>query len=205
VSAPEVTRRGVGDYLLYFVARSAALEAQCIGFALATRPAGPFRPATGPLICQSGVDSIDPQGFADTDGAHYLLYASGRHVTTIWLQRIAEDRVTPLGPRRALISADRPEEAHIVEAPSLLKHGSTYFLFYSGNTYNSGAYFINDATSSSAFGPFVKRPGEFLSRASLAGFYTNPGGQSVVRGPHGDYLVFHASVSRVRGPCSSPD
>jgi len=195
VTAPEVIRRDGGDYLLYFVALAQATNVQCIGSALASAPTGPFAPAPNPLICQSGgVDSIDPQAFTDGDGKRYLLYSSGQSVATIWLQQVAADRTTPIGPRRALIAADRPEEANIAEAPAMVKRGNEYVLFYSGNTYNSGHYFVNYATAHSVAGPFVKHDGQFLSRTSLADAYTNPGGQSVVPGPRGDYLVFHASV-----------
>ena len=195
VTAPDVSRRGAGDYLLYFVARAAAQNVLCVGAALAQTPTGPFRPLVNPLICQQGrVDSIDPQAFTDSDGTHYLLYTSGEHDASIWLQRVAEDGTTLIGERRPLIQADRPEEAHIVEAPSLVKHGSEYVLFYSGNAFNSGHYFVNYAAAPALSGSFVKHPGELLNRDSLADVYANPGGQSVMRDTESDYIFFHAST-----------
>jgi arabinan endo-1,5-alpha-L-arabinosidase len=195
VTAPDVSRRGAGGYLLYFVARAVAPNVLCVGAALADAPTGPFRPLANPLICQQGrVDSIDPQAFTDTDGTHYLLYTSGERDASIWLQRVAEDGTTLIGERRALIQADRPEEAHIVEAPSLVKHGSEYVLFYSGNAFNSGHYFVNYATAPALSGSFVKHPGELLNRDSLGDVYANPGGQSVLHDDVADYIFFHAST-----------
>jgi len=195
VTAPDVSRRGVGGYLLYFVARSAAQNVLCVGAALADTPVGPFQPLVSPLICQQGrVDSIDPQAFTDSDGTRYLLYTSGEHDASIWLQRVAGDGTTLIGERRPLIRADRPEESHIVEAPSLVKHGSEYVLFYSGNTFNSGHYFVNYATASELSGSFAKHPGELLNRHSLAEVYASPGGQSVLLDDGADYIFFHAST-----------
>jgi beta-xylosidase len=79
-----------------------------------------------------------------------------------------------------------------VEAPTLVRKGGKYVLFYSANRYNSGAYFTNYATASSFDGPYTKAPGQFLNKGTLGGGFTNPGGQDVVPGSGGhDFLVFH--------------
>lgn len=193
ITAPEVTTTGRG-YLLYYVARSAAANAQCVGTALAPVPTGPFRPTPAPLVCQTDyVDSIDPQSFTDLDGHRYLLYASGQTRTTIWLQPVSPDGLALAGPRHALISADRPDEHNIVEAPALVRRGSEYVLFYSGDTFNSGAYFTNYAIAPALSGPYAKHDGQFLNRDVLGGRWPDPGGQTVVPGDP-DYLVFHAST-----------
>lgn len=194
VWAPEVAARSDGSYILYFTARSAAQNVQCIGVAVAAAPQGPFRSsATAPLVCHpEDHDSIDPSAFTDSDGKQYLLYSSGRTNSTIWLQQVSVDGMTPIGVRRLLIKADRPEEAHIVEAPAMVKHGAKYVLFYSGNAFNSGNYFVNYATADSLAGPFVKFNGQFLNKNTLGAKYTNPGGEDVVPGWTRDYLIFHA-------------
>ncbi len=195
VWAPEVAARSDGSYLLYFTARAAApFNVQCIGAALSRSPKGPFRSAGDkPLVCHpEEMDSIDPKGFTDSDGSQYLVYTSGRGAATIWIQPVTRDGVSAVGERRQLIRADRPEEANIVEAPTLFKHSGEYVLFYSANAYNSGRYFVNYATSKSIDGPFVKAAGALLNRDVLGGSYSNPGGQDVIPGRKEDYLVFHA-------------
>jgi arabinan endo-1,5-alpha-L-arabinosidase len=200
VWAPEVAARSDGSYILYFTAHSGAQNIQCIGVALADRPQGPYAaPGKDPLICNpQDVDAIDPSAFTDTDGKQYLLYSSGRGHATIWLQQMSVDGITPIGERRALIQADRPEEANIVEAPTLVHHRDQYVLFYSGNSYNSGNYYVNYATSESLASTFVKAPGEMLSKSTLGGKYTNPGGEEFVPGHGHDYLVFHAYTMPTR-------
>ncbi|MGI8815001.1 MAG: glycoside hydrolase family 43 protein [Pseudonocardia sp.] len=192
--APDVSARSDGSYLLYFTGRAKAPQnVQCIGAALASSPKGPFHAVSDkPLVCRpDDVDSIDPSAFPDADGKQYVLYTSGRGKSTIWAQQVTKDGLTPVGERSALLTADRPEEAGVVEAPTLVRRGGKYVLFYSANRYNSGAYFANYATASSLAGPFVKSPGALLNKSSLGGGFTNPGGQDVVPGTKQDYLVFH--------------
>jgi hypothetical protein len=63
------------------------------------------------------------------DGKHYLLYSAGsRGNDTIWLQRVNGAGTRTIGPRRPMVRADRPDEAHIVEAPTLIRHGDRYVL-----------------------------------------------------------------------------
>jgi arabinan endo-1,5-alpha-L-arabinosidase len=194
VWAPEVAARSDGSYILYFTARAANQNVQCIGVALADSPRGPFKGVgTKPLVCRpEDVDSIDPAAFTDADGKQYLLYTSGRGKATIWLQQVSTDGMTSIGERRALIQSDRPDEGNIVEAPSMVRHGDKYILFYSGNAFNSGKYFVNYATSTSLASTFVKHPGQFLNKDTLGGGLLNPGGEAIVPGNKHDYLLFHA-------------
>ena len=201
VWAPAVKATGHGGYLLYFTARSASQRTQCIGVARAWAPEGPFRSVgSQPLVCRPGdVNAIDPKPFTDTDGAHYLLYSASREGNnTIWLQQLTADGTETIGDRRALIQADRADEDHIVEAPAMVRHGSTYVLFYSGNAYNSGRYFVNYATADALCDQFVKHPGQLLNRHTLDDAYQNPGGQDVLHTHGRDFLVFHAYTSPTR-------
>ena len=194
VWAPEVAARSDGSYILYYTAHSAKQNIQCIGVALASNPQGPYTaPGPDPLVCKAvDVDAIDPSAFTDTDGKQYLLYSSGRGHASIWLQQMSVDGITPIGQRRELLQSDRPEEANIIEAPTLVHHQDKYVLFYSGNAYNSGNYFVNYATSESLASTFVKSPGQLLNKSTLGGKYPNPGGEEFVPGHGHDYLLFHA-------------
>ncbi|HTF51959.1 MAG TPA: glycoside hydrolase family 43 protein [Pseudonocardia sp.] len=195
VWAPGVSEQNDKKYLLYFTARSAAHKIQCIGAASASSPRGPFAGSGSPLVCQPQgvhVDAIDPSPFTDADGTRYLLYSSGLGRTAIWLQQLSRNGLRLVGQPRKLIDADRPDEAHVVEAPTLVHHGDHYVLFYSGSPFNSGNYFINYSTARSLTGTFVKHKGEFLNRTSLNDAYQNPGGEDVIAGHRRDVLIFHA-------------
>ncbi len=144
-------------------------------------------------------DAIDPKPFTDTDGTHYPLYSASRDGNaTIWLQRLNADGTGTIGPRRAVIQADRADEDHVVEAPSVVRHGGKYVLFYSGNGYHSGRYFTNYATADALCDEFVKHQGEFLNQHSLDDVYQDPGGQDVLHAHRHDFLVFHAYTAPTR-------
>jgi beta-xylosidase len=198
VWAPDVSDRRDRGYLLYFTARSAVAKIQCIGAATAASPTGPFVPAPHPVVCRprdTNLDAIDPTAFTDTDGARYLLYSSGAPRTAIWLQRTSRDGLRLRGAPRKLIVADRDDEAHIVEAPALVRHGRRYVLFYSGNAFSSGRYFVNYATASSLHERFDQHAGQLLNTSDLNGAYQNPGGADLPPAPHDNFLVFHAYTS----------
>jgi hypothetical protein len=80
----------------------------------------------------------------------------------------------------------------------MVHHGGTYVLFYSGNAYHSGRYFINYATADALGNQFVKHPGQFLNQHTLGDAYPNPGGQDVLHAHGHDFLVFHAYTSPAR-------
>lgn len=202
VWAPEISVHDDGRVLLYFTARHAALRVQCIGVAIAPSPSGPFTPVGGgPLILRSGDgDTLDAESFVDTDGSRYLIYKSGRVYSTMWVQRLAADGLSTVGDRIEAFRSDRPEEANIVEAPSLVRRvvdtSGHYVLFYSANTFFSGSYHVNYATAPSVTGPYTKAPGALLTTDTIGRTYLNPGHQDVVQDPEGDFLVFHASINQ---------
>jgi arabinan endo-1,5-alpha-L-arabinosidase len=198
VWTPAVTARGHHDYLLlYFTARSASQHTHCLGVARAWEPQGPFHPiGSHPLVCRpTDVDTVDPKPFTNTDGRHYLLYSASREGNaTIWLQRLSSGGTQTIGQLRA----DRAEENHIVEAPTMLRHGGIYGLCYSANAYNSGRYFVNYATAPALGTEFVKHPGPLLNQHTLHDAYPNPGGADVLDTHRQDFVVFHAYTSPTR-------
>ncbi|MEO3804539.1 family 43 glycosylhydrolase [Nonomuraea sp. B1E8] len=198
--APDVTRRADGQYLMYFTGPSTAAKRMCIGAALSPTPLGPFRPlGDGPLVCDpaEGGD-IDPSSFVDTDGTRYLLYKNDGNAVgepaIIWLQQVAADGVTFIGPRRELIRNDRPEEAGVIEAPVLVKRPSQYVLFYSGGSYTGNSYFTSYATAPSLTGPYTKAYRPLMTTGTFDGAVQGPGGTDVL----GDRVFFHGWVGNAR-------
>lgn len=201
--APDVSVRDDGTYLMYYTAFHSQTRKQCLGAAVADNPAGPFVPTSpDPLICNhTQGDVIDPASFVDDDGSRYLLYKDSRGgnarsgPSTLWMRQVGADGVTPVGPDVALLKADRPEERGVVEAPTLIRRPEGYVLFFSGNTFDSGAYFTNYATSSNVAGPYTKAPGALLSGDKLDGPVVDPGGQDVLS----DSIVFHGDLGAPGG------
>jgi arabinan endo-1,5-alpha-L-arabinosidase len=197
--APDVSEPTPGHFVMYFVAREPKSGKQCIGMATATAAAGPFvSTEKKPMICtldEGG--AIDPTTFTDTDGTRYLVWKNDGNCCGLdtWLQvaKLSEDGSALAGPTTKLVKQTESWEGNLVEAPTVVKHGSTYLLFYSANEYGADKYAIGYATATSILGPYTKHPTPFLTTDLSRARYRGPGGQDVITGPGGKtYLVFHS-------------
>jgi beta-xylosidase len=197
--APDVTELSPGHFVMYFVATNVDPGAQCIDVATSTSPTGPFAAVgTTALLCppdQGG--AIDPATFTDTDGSRYLIWKNDGNCCGLdtWLQiaPLAVDGLTVTGPSTKLIKQSQPWEGNLVEAPTLIKHGNNFVLFYSANDYSGSKYAIGYATATSLLGPYLKHAQPLLSTSSSGGRFIGPGGQDVVTAPDGStVLVFHS-------------
>ncbi|KAJ5698740.1 hypothetical protein N7462_000745 [Penicillium macrosclerotiorum] len=206
--APDVIMRDDKKYVMYYSGESKThAPHHCVGTAIADSPEGPYVPSDTPLSCrldQGG--SIDPAGFWDKDGSRYVVFkVDGNSVghggdcnngvaplvsTPIMLQKVASDGVTPLGNAVQILDRSTDDgDGPLVEAPNLILHGDTYFLFYSTHCYTDSAYDVRWATASSITGPFQKTNVELLKTGSYQGLIS-PGGATVCG--CGDRMLFHS-------------
>jgi arabinan endo-1,5-alpha-L-arabinosidase len=193
--APDVSKAGNG-YVMYFAAHSMDPDVQCIGVARATSPTGPFTSVgSEPLVCPAAQGgAIDPASFVDADGTRYVVWKNDGNCcgkdTWLQLQKTSPDGLKLTGPPVKLVKQDQSWEGDLVEAPTLVRHGSQYTLLYSANSYAGDKYVTGYATAGKLTGPYTKNPQPLLS-TSTAGII-GPGGQDVVQGPGGtDYLAVH--------------
>ena len=193
--APDVTA-GPDGYLMYVTARSVVPALQCIGVARSTSPAGPFRPVGDePLICpRDEGGAIDAASYVEPDGKRYLLWKNDGNCcgkdTWLSLQPLSTDGLKVMGPPVRLIKQDLPWEGNLVEAPTLVRHGSSYVLFYSANDYGGDSYTTGYATASKLEGPYRKADEPLLTTAATG--ITGPGGQDIVTDEAGKtHIVVH--------------
>jgi len=195
--APEVTALADGTFALYFTTAQTAPSAQCIGVATSADPLGPFEPVGGPLVCpvEDG-GAIDATTFLDEDGSLYLVFKNDGNCCgkDTWLQAapLSADGLTLLSEPTRLIKQTETWEGNLVEAPTLVKHGSKYVLFYSANDYGGDSYATGYATAESVLGPWTKHGDPLMTTDLSDGRYLGPGGQDVIAGPDGDVIVFHS-------------
>ena len=130
--------------------------------ATSTSPSGPFvDDSTSAFICpyQEG-GAIDPSIYIRSDGTPWLLWKSDgdccNQPTYIYSQQLSPDGLSTVGLPHQLIGATQPWEGGLVEAPSMIKEGSTYWLFYSANLWGTPNYRIGIAECSSVIGPCTK-------------------------------------------------
>ncbi len=188
--APELHRAGEG-YVAYFTARSRQTGRLCIGAATAPSPIGPYEAADRPLVSE-GVAVLDPTFFRDDDGRQYLYWKmDGPHGPNgpICVQELSPDGLQFIGPRAEVATNDLAWEAPLIEAPSVLKRGGYYYLFYSGGDYDTPHYAVGVARSTSPRGGFEKRGGPILYGSDR---WKGPGHNSIATLQGQDYIVYHA-------------
>jgi beta-xylosidase len=193
--APGVLQVG-STFVLYYAAQVAGAGSgdECISVATATQPQGPFTDdSTAPLECQPALGgSIDPSPFVDANGALYLQWKSigaGGQPATIWSEQLnASGTGFAAGAApAALLSADLSWEAGVVEGPDLVLDAGRYFLFFSGNNWDSANYAVGVATCSGPLGPCTQPLTQpiLASGPDMAG----PGGESVFTDSSGSFWI----------------
>jgi hypothetical protein len=194
--APSVLHRD-GRYVVYYTVRERASGQQCISRAVAASPAGPFHDLSrGPLICQHGDGgSIDPSPFVDGNRVFLLWKSEGRgsRPATLWSRELTADGIAfePGSRATSLLAADRGFERGVIEAPTMLRSGNTWFLIYAAAGWSSRSYTTAYALCSGPAGPCHKPADNRLLRSGpeLAG----PGGVETFHDVEGRFwAAFHA-------------
>ncbi|KAF2156088.1 glycoside hydrolase family 43 protein [Myriangium duriaei CBS 260.36] len=208
VWAPDINKLADGSYLLYFSAATAQDSTKhCVGTARSKSVRGPFTPDQNPFDCdiaQGG--SIDASGFVDSDGTRYVTWKIDANslghggvcnngvapivTTPILIQQVQADGATKIGSASTLIVND-PADGPLVEAPSMIKHGNTYILYFSSNCFSTPQYDESYAYSSSPTGGFAKAPRPLFVTGDQG--LTGPGGGDVTR--DGTKMVLHTLQS----------
>jgi GH43 family beta-xylosidase len=190
--APELHAVGAG-YVAYFAAADAS-DHLAIGAAWATSPLGPFTDVGAPLV-QDALGVIDATYVRDVDGRAYLIYKidgnSQGKPTPIYARELAADgRSFAPGSHATQLLVNDPGtwEGGVIEAPWLVRHDGSYYLFYSGNVYDA-RYRTGVARASSLLGPYEKHGAPILANNAT---WVGPGHGSVVTVGDADYFVYHA-------------
>jgi beta-xylosidase len=195
--APAVLPRD-DRYVLYYAVREPSSDRQCISVAVATEPEGPFTDdSTEPFIFQlERGGSIDPSPFVDADGTAYLLWKSDDNALdqrpSLWAQALTPDGLALTGAPTELLRHDRDWERPLIEAPAMVRREGRYYLFYSGNWWESANYGIGYATGPAVLGPFrkVTTTGPWVEAGGQA---AGPGGQEFFTdADDGLWMAYHA-------------
>ncbi|MGI5152690.1 family 43 glycosylhydrolase [Plantactinospora sp. CA-294935] len=195
--APDISYRN-NQYYLYYSASTFGSNRSAIF--LATSPSGNSGSWTDRgLVIESRTsddfNAIDPSLIVDDQGRWWLAFGS------FWsgLKLVALDPAT--GKRSdSTIRSIAGRNGGAIEAPTLVKRGSYYYLYVSFDRCCQGAsstYRVMVGRSTSVTGPFVDRNGTALTSGGgtqvLAshGDIHGPGHQTVLSDSDGDFLVYH--------------
>jgi hypothetical protein len=188
VWAPALLVRGPNT-VLYYTVREAFTGRQCLSVAVAGSPNGPFLDgSTAPLECGE-TGAIDPSPFVDANGNPFLTYKTERPAR-IWSRPLTPDGLAFAGPPSLLLAPSQRWEAGNVEAPSILRNGNSYWLFYSGNHWDGRAYAQGIARCTGPLGPCSADGANpaLASRDGIAG----PGGGEVFTDGSTWWVAYHA-------------
>jgi len=195
-----------GHYVLYYVVTdTVALPGSAdsaIGVATAPTPLGPWTDSGGPLVAPrpgngSYLGTIDPAGFTDRQGGHWLYWSSfngGGFVT-----RLSADGLHTVGVPKQVLIDNRYEGIFVVS------HGGWYYAFASSTNCCAGpvtGYTVFAGRSRRPDGPFVDRAGVSLHASRVGGTqviapygnrWIGTGHNAVVTDDAGqDWFVYHA-------------
>jgi arabinan endo-1,5-alpha-L-arabinosidase len=190
--APEIHE--VGSRWIAVWSARAANGRLSIGAASAADPLGPYTALSTPLLDNANVGLIDAH-VVDADGTSYLVWKEDGNAqgaaTPIRIRKLASDALSfASASAPALITNDRAWEGNLVEAPFIIEHDGSYFLFYSGNAYYDDRYAVGVARATAVTGPYTKAAAPIVTSSSK---WIGPGHNSIVEGPGGDlYMVYHA-------------
>jgi len=203
------------SFVLYYSGLHVGSPHHCVGVATSPNITGPYAPLDGePLACPlDDGGAVDASGyFNEASNSRWVVYkvdgsskgpggpcGNGEPPgfdTPIMLQRVkVSDGITPIGKPHPILHRDPDLDGPLVEAPSLIKHGTgcaaVYVLFYSSHCYNVDEYDVRYATAKSIFGPYARQHALLGKMASTKDMgLVRPGGATSV--PGGGALVFHA-------------
>jgi arabinan endo-1,5-alpha-L-arabinosidase len=195
--APDISYRD-GRYYLYYSASTFGSNHSAIFLATSTTGASGSWTNQG-LVIESGsgndYNAIDPNLVVDAQGRWWLTFGS------FWsgIKQIALNAST--GKRAdATLRAIAGRGGGAIEAPTLVRHGSFYYLWVSFDLCCRGAsstYRIMVGRSAGVTGPFVDRNGTAMTAGGgtqvLAshGAVHGPGHQAVLTDTDSDVLVYH--------------
>ena len=189
-------------YIMYYSAHSAAANGMCIAIATSAVPQGPYVDVGAPLVCDAGFRDIDPMAFDDVASNKRYLYW-GSDFQPLKVQELAADRVSfaaGSAPASILSPGQEARFTALIEGPWVIKRGTYYYLFYSGDNCCAGAnssYAIMVARATSPLGPFTRLGTTNSNNSSVilgpGGSWIAPGHNAVITDNAGnDWLVYHA-------------
>ncbi len=188
-----------GRFFVYYTARRAD-GTLCVAVASADRPEGPYADH-GPLVDQR-YGSIDAMAAEDELGDRWLLWKEdGNSVgepTPLWAQPLAPGGTTLRGEPIELFRNDQPWEAHVVEAPHVIRRDGWFYMFYSGNACcgEDCAYAVGVARSHSLTGPWEKHAGNPILAGNDA--FRCPGHGAPVSDADGRWFYLYHAYEHAR-------
>jgi arabinan endo-1,5-alpha-L-arabinosidase len=170
----------IGKWVAYYAAMNASTGRRCIGYATSSTVTN-FVDQGSPMCGGGDYSVIGASVFQDpTTGGYWMTYKddipAGQGDKRIMVRPVASNG-RPTGNPTRILTPSQPWETNnwsSVEAPSIVYHrgdaaGGDYYLFYSGNLYNTDRYGVGVARADSPTGPYTKYSGNPILSGNYAG------------------------------------
>lgn len=197
VWAPDVIQIGT-TYVMYYTARDAQSNRQCVGVATSNKPAGKFKDTSAhPLVCQTDQGgTIDPSPFRDGQTLYLYFKNDGNccgQTTYLYVQQLSPDGLHVVGHPQPLIHNEQVWEGSVVEAPQMFKHNGQYYLFFSANNYATSDYAVGYALCQTATGPCTQAANNPILASRLQKPpVIGPGGEYIFQVGQQTWIAYHA-------------
>lgn len=212
-----------GMFYLTYSGWSPVYQRLCICLAIASKPEGPFHIARSPWIVLEKNGCIDASLYWDEHGTPYIYFSengadpvTGTGFGALRMARLKKD-MTGLDSPILHVNDDMQKDweyrmeagtTNCNEAPSVFRHGDTYYMTYSANETHNGHYAIGVQTAPSPLGPWTKADYNPIATTSYSAkekssggrpVVSSPGHNSIVKGPKGKYvyLIYHRHAPEV--------
>ena len=193
--APQVFYRNKKFYMAYTANENIAI-------AQSASPLGPFK--QNEIKAISGEEKqIDPYVFFDDNGQAYLYHVRLTKGNRLFVAQLKDDLsdIKPNTAQLCLAATGEPWENTdntnwpVSEGPTVLKHKSSYYLFYSANDFRNINYAVGYAMAKSPDGPWKKNDlNPILSRQHLG--INGTGHGDFLKDKGGNFIyVFHTHNS----------
>ncbi|WP_237206311.1 family 43 glycosylhydrolase [Rothia nasimurium] len=221
--APSVEKLSNGKYVMAYVAVNRydgnAIGQQCIGLAVSDKPTGPFIDTSSqPVQCGSDPKgALDPDLFRDANGKLYMYWKNEGTPTTrtnFWVQEVSADgkRLVTSAQKMGLETQALKTtteatkwrwfetwEMPLIENPSMVKYGGSYYMFYSASEYSTNKYRTGYAKCSSPTGPCTRVQNTPIMSTDASQNMFGPGGASAFVDKNGALRVAYAAWLSVNG------
>ncbi len=188
-------------YVMYFTAWHRTKKANCVGVALSRSRRVGYKFVPRSTICSPWAsaphhyEAIDPTHYRATNGNRYLIYKTSDRNTRNW--QIRAVRMNKYGTRPASPRADRAitartEIAAPMEAPSILRHNRTVWMFTSRGRWNKGCEYYTDAWRADKLWGGKFRFVKNILTANTTNGLCGPGGAHAIQSGRRTFIAFHA-------------
>jgi beta-xylosidase len=195
--APQVFKHSGKFYMAY-------TANEHIAIAESSSLLGPFtQDEKKPLI--TTVKNIDPYVFIDDDGTKYLYHVRLHEGNRLYVVQLTDNfkgvKSKTLNSCINAVEHSQPWENvddqswTVTEGPTVLKHKSTYYLFYSANDFRSASYAVGYAVADSPTGSWKKYSENPILSRDLIGKNGTGHGDFFQDSTGQYYYVFHTHYS----------